>query len=93
MKKQQLTFENAHTLKNGDVVMFTYNINNAPPTIKIGVVYDRDSVGIKCHREDGSYFVVGRGLYDSHVDFEVLEDYAPVAIYGANEYYFVSNHP
>lgn len=90
--KKQLTFEAAHSIKNGDVVMFTYNIDNSPSITEIGVVYDRDSVGIKCHREDASYFVVGRGLYDSHVEFEVLEDYAPVAIYNG-EYYFVNNHP
>lgn len=87
----KLTIENATMIKLGDVVKFSWLDTNNEAVSRTGVVYGNDDHGIKCNCEDDSNFGFGRPLFDGHIDFEVLSDHAPVAVYGM-VYDFVSKH-
>lgn len=86
----KLTDENSNLINVGDVVKFTYPNN----TSKTGVVYGipaEGDWGILCNRADGTSFEHGTSMFTGDIDFEILEEHDPVAIFGM-VYDFVSNH-
>ena len=86
----KLTKENSNLIKVGDVVKFTY----PNKTSNTGVVYGipaEGNWGILCNRENGGRFGHGVAMFTGEIDFEILKEHEPVAIFGM-QYDFVSNH-
>ena len=76
----KLTDENSNLINVGDVVKFTYPNN----TSKTGVVYGipaEGDWGILCNRADGTSFWHGTSMFTGEIDFEILEEHDPVAIF------------
>jgi hypothetical protein len=86
----KLTNENANIIKVGDVVRFTYPNKTSNTGVVYGIPADGDW-GILCNRKDGTSFGHGTSMFTGEIDFEVLEEHEPVAIFGM-VYDFVSNH-
>ena len=87
----KLTLENAAKIALGDVVKFTWTTTEGEKQTDVGVVYGNDALGIKCNCEDSHRFGYGHAMFTGDIDFEILTDHAPVALYGM-EYDFVSKH-
>lgn len=55
-----------------------------------GVVYANDESGIKCKRERFGSFAFRPQMFDGKIDFEILTEHPPVAIF-SGEFDYVSN--
>ena len=86
----KLNKENSNLIKVGNVVKFTYPNQST----KTGVVYGipaEGNWGILCNGPNATTFGVGVEMFTGELEFEVLEEHEPVAIFGM-QYDFVSNH-
>lgn len=86
----KLTNETVKNIKLGDVVKFTYPNGD----INIGVVYGLPTdgcFGVLCNKVAQAHFGLGRDYFNGTVEFEVLKEHEPVALFGL-VYDFVSNH-
>lgn len=78
----KLTNESAKTIKLGNVIKFSWDDEIAGITLSMtGVVYANDESGIRCKRERFGSFVFRPQMFDGKIDFEILTEHPPVAIF------------
>ena len=86
----KLTNETVQNINLGDVVKFTYPNGSTNTGVVYGIPSEGDW-GILCNRINKEYFGIGEITFDGTIEFEILEEHEPVAIFGM-KYDFVSNH-
>ena len=88
----KLTNETAKNIKLGDVVKFSWDDEVVGITLSMtGVVYANDESGIKCKRERFGPFAFTPKMFEANIDFEVLTEHPPVAIF-SGEFDYVNKY-
>lgn len=86
----KLTAKTIKSIKLGDVVKFYWDYARYKDCYDVGVIYVNNGREIKANCENGNHFEFNTQWLDGSIEFEILEEHAPVAIYGT-KYDFVSN--
>ncbi len=88
----KLTNETVKNIELGNVVKFTWDDEIAGITLSMtGVVYANNESGLKCKRERFGSFAFRPQMFDGKINFEILTEHPPVAIF-SGEFDYVSNH-
>ena len=88
----KLTNESVKTIKLGDVIKFSWDDGVSGITFSMtGVVYVNDESGIKCKREKYGPFAFRHQMFDGQIEFTVLTEHPPVAIF-KGEFDYVNKH-
>ena len=88
----KLTKETVKNIELGNVVKFTWDDEIAGITLSMtGVVYAINESGLKCKRERFGSFAFRPQMFDGKINFEILTEHPPVAIF-SEEFDYVNNH-
>lgn len=88
----KLTNETVKNIELGNVVKFTWDDEIAGITLSMtGVVYANNESGLKCKRERFGSFAFRPQMFDGKINFEILTEHPPVAIFNG-EFDYVNNH-
>ena len=88
----KLTNETVKNIELGNVVKFTWDDEIAGITLSMtGVVYANNESGLKCKRERFGSFAFHPQMFDEKINFEILTEHPPVAIF-KGEFDYVNKH-